>query len=471
MLRKGIALLLLLILSSTTASAQEAKLWASKSQVAVDDRIELNLIWSNTGCSEYHVILFRTYPNGTKVRYPAEGLGEALKAPGITPIKMELNAETVGRHSFKYELYCGTSHLFTSNEVQVTVIKGNSSIELRVTPEKLVKGGEVRIEGSVNPSVSGEVSLELVSPSGARRNVSLAFKGNFSHTLTLNEIGTWRFRAHWDGSRDYYGSSSDWVTVEVVEKPLRVKVRTEPPGLPVLIDGKTYESGGEFDWLPGSSHNLTVEREFVQDGKRYLFIGWLGLGNSTSISIEPEESEEYVAQYKVQYYLEVVSSLSESEGSGWYDEGSFAKARVKRSEVEGDFPWIYVFSGWSGDATGRELTSDPIVMNGPKRAVATWEKRLNPVFAILLAAVTISCISIAITLHLASKYRKLKRELRERAGLSVKGKEDERKKRIREKIAKLENMRKRGEIPETVYRKLRKEYLDELKRVSGERKE
>jgi hypothetical protein len=32
-----------------------------------------------------------------------------------------------------------------------------------------------------------------------------------------------------------------------------------------------------------------------------------------------------------------------------------------------------VFTGWSGDATGTGLTSDPIFMNGPKTAIANWK--------------------------------------------------------------------------------------------------
>ena len=33
----------------------------------------------------------------------------------------------------------------------------------------------------------------------------------------------------------------------------------------------------------------------------------------------------------------------------------------------------YVFTGWSGDASGSSSPSNPIIMNGPKTATANWK--------------------------------------------------------------------------------------------------
>src|SRR5208337_2831479 len=36
-----------------------------------------------------------------------------------------------------------------------------------------------------------------------------------------------------------------------------------------------------------------------------------------------------------------------------------------------------VFTGWSGDATGTGLTSNPITMSGPMTAIANWKIQYN----------------------------------------------------------------------------------------------
>jgi len=78
--------------------------------------------------------------------------------------------------------------------------------------------------------------------------------------------------------------------------------------------------------------------------------------------------------------------------------------------------------------------------------------------------ITILSISLAVIFGLTTFYLLLKYRARGRARPS-----DERVKRIREKISKLEEMRKRGEIPEGVYMKLKKEYMRELRRIKGKR--
>jgi hypothetical protein len=233
-------------------------------------------------------------------------------------------------------------------------------------------------------------------------------------------------------------------------------VRTDPPGLTVYVDGKAYPGGGDFEWEEGSIHSLSADAQRTEDGRRYIFRGWRGMSNSTSISVRAEPSS-YVAEYRVQYYLNVTSELGEAEGSGWYDAGSYARAKLKTDKIE-EFPWIYVFKGWGGDANGSSLISDPILMDKPKVALAKWERTLNPLYMITILSISLAVIFGLTTFYLLLKYRRKKKP------------SDERVKRIREKISKLEEMRRRGEIPEGVYVKLKREYMMELRRIRGKEK-
>jgi hypothetical protein len=74
-----------------------------------------------------------------------------------------------------------------------------------------------------------------------------------------------------------------------------------------------------------------------------------------------------------QYYLTVVSPYDTPGGMGWYNSGTNAYATLATGIVDIVPGWMRaVFTGWSGDATGTGLTSDPITMNGNRTAIADW---------------------------------------------------------------------------------------------------
>jgi hypothetical protein len=73
------------------------------------------------------------------------------------------------------------------------------------------------------------------------------------------------------------------------------------------------------------------------------------------------------------YYLTVVSPYDTPGGMGWYDNGTTAYATLTTGTVDIIPGWVRaVFTGWSGDASGTGLMSNPITMDGPKTAVANW---------------------------------------------------------------------------------------------------
>ena len=79
-----------------------------------------------------------------------------------------------------------------------------------------------------------------------------------------------------------------------------------------------------------------------------------------------------IAQYKAQYLLTVNSNYGSPSGGGWYDAGTQAKAAIDISSVPDGLFYNWVFTGWSGDATGAGLQSNAITMDAPKTVTATW---------------------------------------------------------------------------------------------------
>ncbi|MEO0072546.1 MAG: T9SS type A sorting domain-containing protein [candidate division WOR-3 bacterium] len=96
------------------------------------------------------------------------------------------------------------------------------------------------------------------------------------------------------------------------------------------------------------------------------------VGSPTSGSMNVPTQTSQTITWTTQYYLTVSSAHGATTGEGWYDAGVYAYAGVDDSIVTVD-DTQYVFAGWTGDATGSNLTSDPILMDGPKTATASWD--------------------------------------------------------------------------------------------------
>jgi len=135
----------------------------------------------------------------------------------------------------------------------------------------------------------------------------------------------------------------------------------------------------------GDVITITADPPVAMAGERYVWIGWEGVGdgsytgtdNMALITVNGPITQ--TAHWSVEYYLMVVSEHDTPGGEGWYEAGSTAFATLETGTVEA-LGFLYVFSGWSGGASGIGLTSDPIVMDEPKTAIADWMKFivLNP---------------------------------------------------------------------------------------------
>lgn len=89
--------------------------------------------------------------------------------------------------------------------LEITVLKRNSSIELTY-PEKVVKGQEVLIKGTLYPSLKGvKIFLRIVLPSGKVIVLSTITTegGFFEFRFKANEVGIYKITAYWLGSEIY----------------------------------------------------------------------------------------------------------------------------------------------------------------------------------------------------------------------------------------------------------------------------
>jgi hypothetical protein len=128
----------------------------------------------------------------------------------------------------------------------------------------------------------------------------------------------------------------------------------------------------------GSSVTITATPPTTVQGERYFFLGWVGsgtgnyTGNNNPATVTMNSAITETASWEHQYLLTVSSDHGSTGNTGWYDAGTTATATLASATVAGSTGTQYVFSGWSSGASGTGLTSNAIVMDGPKTAVATW---------------------------------------------------------------------------------------------------
>jgi len=111
-------------------------------------------------------------------------------------------------------------------------------------------------------------------------------------------------------------------------------------------------------------------------GVQYVFAYWSGDATGTTSPSDPiilDGPKTAIANWQTQYYLTVVSPSDTPGGEGWYDSGATAYATLTDGIVSGGAGTRFVFTGWSGDASGTGLASDPIIMDSPKTATANWK--------------------------------------------------------------------------------------------------
>jgi uncharacterized repeat protein (TIGR02543 family) len=150
-------------------------------------------------------------------------------------------------------------------------------------------------------------------------------------------------------------------------------VDTDPEGLNFSLDGGALQSGPATFWLAlGSTHTIAVNTlQAGAPGIRYRYVEWSDHG-APSHAITINAGMALTARFKPEYLLTIDSQDPSSTGQGWYSSGSTAYASVSNSILPVGPGERLVFHGWGGDATGSGMTSDPILMDGPKTANALF---------------------------------------------------------------------------------------------------
>ncbi len=260
-----------------------------------------------------------------------------------------------------------TSHVFT-NVQSAHTITFNWITQYKVTFYTNPEDGSITVGGVVKSNGESEFYDEGASVPIASRAPAGYWFSSWTVTggVTVDDYASQTTIMNVGGA----GSLSANFVVNTVS----ITVTSSPVtgGGFIKVDGVSYATPVTFTWVIGSTHVLeAVSTVSGPAGTRYVWTGWSDGGDQIHVYTVPSTPETVTAYFTTKYYLNVVSPYGTIGGEGWYDEGSTAYATLEAgSVVENGVQ--YMFTGWSGDASGTGLVSNPIIMNGPKTAIANW---------------------------------------------------------------------------------------------------
>ncbi|MBI4905392.1 MAG: PEGA domain-containing protein [Acidobacteria bacterium] len=141
-----------------------------------------------------------------------------------------------------------------------------------------------------------------------------------------------------------------------------VTITTNPPGLPVIVDGEAITAPRTFPWKPGETHQLSaVPRQGISDLSRYDFAKWSDGGDQEHTVTIAGDSMLFIASYSRKYLLAAVEPpgagrvrmFPESE-DGYYGEGALVRLKAEPAAE------LVRFLNW----TGQESLADNWQGNG-----------------------------------------------------------------------------------------------------------
>lgn len=191
----------------------------------------------------------------------------------------------------------------------------------------------------------------------------------------------WRFRSWSNGGP---ATQTLTITQAMVDNGLylvahydplnKLSIETNPPGLPVSIDGQTCQTPCAVERLPGESVTLVPAPSVTQANVlRLEFSGWSdGAPTERTVGFVPE-LQRLVANYKQLYRLSATGNppqgasftFSPASPDNFYDLD--ARVTVTARANNG-----FRFRRWSGDTAGM-FPSATVIMGGPRGVVAELE--------------------------------------------------------------------------------------------------
>ena len=169
-------------------------------------------------------------------------------------------------------------------------------------------------------------------------------------------------------------ASGPILTHTKVRDTVKLRVESTVPGGSFLFDGTVHK-------IPNTSivgletkqglHTVAVQPvTYVNSWTRIVFTGWEDGSADATRQLNLDNDTGIIANYRLQYFVNVTSPYGTPTGSGWYDENSTMAASVE-PPVDNEAGNQVIFALWRGDMNG---TDSRVLMSidSPKTVQAEW---------------------------------------------------------------------------------------------------
>ena len=153
---------------------------------------------------------------------------------------------------------------------------------------------------------------------------------------------------------------------------INVTVASTVPGTSFAFDGSEFripETGSIYLETEQGPHTVQVEPvTYLTSQTRVVFTGWEDGSTDATRLITLHNDTSILANYQVQYFVNVTSAYGIPSGSGWYDENSTVAASVEPPVANES---KVIFAQWQGDVNSSD-TRILLSANSPKTVHAEW---------------------------------------------------------------------------------------------------
>jgi hypothetical protein len=166
--------------------------------------------------------------------------------------------------------------------------------------------------------------------------------------------------------------SGPLLTKTKVLNTITVTIASTVPGISFAFDGSELripDTGSVYLEASQGSHTIQVKpMAYLTSQTRVVFTGWEDGSTDATRLITIQNVTSILANYRVQYFVNVTSAYGIASGSGWYDENSTVSASVEPPAVNES---KVIFAQWRWDVESSDsrilLTAD-----SPKTVQAEW---------------------------------------------------------------------------------------------------
>jgi hypothetical protein len=170
----------------------------------------------------------------------------------------------------------------------------------------------------------------------------------------------------------YYNGNYYPGTYSPTPTTYELTVETNPAGIAAVSGAGTYDQGVV------ASFSISSPIVSKQAGERYVFSSWSGdfSGTSPSGTVTLDSAKTVVANYELQYYLDVSAApqgIVPVTGTGWYAADASATVGSVPPIVLGAQGTQYVFQSWTVDGVPASGNTLSVTMDNPHSVVAQYK--------------------------------------------------------------------------------------------------